>query len=145
MKGGAKMAVDSAHMCAARDDAAIRTLIARIAQLADTGDIDGYVNCFTVDAWWDMPGGPKRGRAEIRRGSDERRAAGQTGPGSATRHTVGTIAVQVDGDRAKATSYFQFFVHTETAPQLQLMGQYDDEFVRTPQGWRVENRRITLG
>jgi hypothetical protein len=55
------------------------------------------------------------------------------------------MAVDVDGDRARATSYFQFFIHTKSAPQLLLMGQYDDDFVRTPAGWRVEHRRITLG
>ena len=145
MKGGVAVAADEARSCSPADDAAIRNLIARIAHLADTGDIEEYVNCFTVDACWDMPEASARGHVEIRRGSAARRAAGKTGPGSATRHAVDTIAVDVDGARARATSYFQFFVATQTAPQLQLMGQYDDEFVRMPEGWRVAHRRITLG
>lgn len=145
MKGGGDVGADDARACTALDDAAIRTLMARIAQLADTGDVEDYVNCFTVDACWDMPGGPCRGHVEIRRGSEARRAAGKAGPGSATRHAVGTIAVDIVGDRARATSYFQFFVDTQTAPRLQLVGQYDDEFVRTPQGWRIAHRCITLG
>jgi 3-phenylpropionate/cinnamic acid dioxygenase small subunit len=120
-------------------------LIARIAHLADTGDVEDYVNCFTVDASWDMPGGPRCGHDQIRSASHERRRAGATGPGSATRHAVGTIAVDVNGDRAQATSYFQFFVHTDSAPRLQLVGQYDDTFLRTPAGWRLDHRRITLG
>jgi 3-phenylpropionate/cinnamic acid dioxygenase small subunit len=143
MKGGVIVVGDEVRR--ALDDAAIRSLIARIAHLADTGDIEDYVNCFTVDACWDMPGGPRRGRTEIRSGSQDRRAAGETGPGSATRHLVGTMAVNVEGDRARATSYFQFFIHTQTTPKLRLMGQYDDDFVRTPAGWRIEHRRITLG
>jgi 3-phenylpropionate/cinnamic acid dioxygenase small subunit len=143
MKGGVIVVGDEVRR--ALDDAAIRSLVARIAHLADTGDVEDYVDCFTADACWDMPGGPRRGHAEIRRGSQERRGAGEAGPGTATRHVVGTMAVDVDGDRARATSYFQFFVATQTAPQLQLMGQYDDEFVRIPEGWRVAHRRITLG
>lgn len=131
--------------CPALDDLAIRSLIARVAQLADTGGVDEYTRCFTGDARWDMPGDARRGRADIRTASQARRDAGQTGPGSATRHLVGTIAVEVDGDAARATSYFQFFTQTATTPQLRLIGQYDDEFVRIGARWLLDHRRITLG
>jgi 3-phenylpropionate/cinnamic acid dioxygenase small subunit len=129
----------------ALDDAAIRNLIARIAHLADTGDANCYAQCFSVDAKWDMPGAPRRGRADIAVGSQERRAAGEIGPGTATRHVVGTVSVDVHGDTARARSYFQFFTQTTTTPQLRLMGQYDDEFVRAPEGWLLNHRRITFG
>ena len=134
-----------AKRSAALDDLAIRSLIARIAQLADTGEADEYIRCFTADARWEIPGDPRRGRADIQTASQARRDAGETGPGSATRHMVGTIAVDLDGDTARATSYFQFFVHTDQAPQLSLVGQYDDRFVRTGEGWLLDQRRITLG
>jgi SnoaL-like domain len=130
---------------APRDDAAIRNLIARIAQIADTGEVDDYVHCFTPDARWEMPGAPRRGHADIRAGSQARRDSGEIGPGSATRHLVGTTVVDVDGEGARATSYFQFFVLTTTAPRLRLVGQYDDQFVRCPNGWLLDHRRITLG
>lgn len=129
----------------ALDDAEIRNLIARIAHLADTGDARQYGRCFTSDARWNMPGAPRRGRADIIAGSHQRRAAGEIGPGSATRHMVGTIAVDLHGDTARARSYFQFFAQTTTAPQLRSVGQYDDEFVRSPEGWLLDHRRITLG
>lgn len=127
------------------DDAKIRNLIARIAHLADTGDARQYGRCFTPDARWDMPGAPRRGRADIIAGSHERRVAGDIGSGSATRHMVGTISVDVHGDTARARSYFQFFAQTTTTPQLRLVGQYDDEFIRSPDGWLLDHRRITLG
>lgn len=129
----------------ALDDAAVRSLIARIAHLADAGEVEQYSLCFTADARWDMPGAPRRGRADIIAGSHERNAAGEIGPGSATRHVVGTIAVDIDGDTAHARSYFQFFTHTTTAPRLRLIGQYDDVFVRSARGWLLDHRRITLG
>lgn len=129
----------------ALDDVAIRNLIARIAQLADTGDAEEYAQCFTPDAFWEMPGAPRRGRADILAGSQARRKSGEIGPGSATRHAVGTIVVDVDGDAARARSYFQFFVQTTTTPQLRLVGQYDDQLVRSSDGWLLDHRRITLG
>jgi 3-phenylpropionate/cinnamic acid dioxygenase small subunit len=127
------------------DEVAVASLIARIAQLADDGDLDDYVQCFTEDARWDMPGAARRGRADIMAGAIERRATGGTGPGSATRHSVSTIAVSVDRDTATASAYWQFWASTTTSPVLQLMGRYDDVFRRGPAGWQLDHRVITFG
>jgi 3-phenylpropionate/cinnamic acid dioxygenase small subunit len=127
------------------DEAAISTLIARIAQLADDGELGDYVGCFTPDARWDMPGAPRRGHAQILAGGQERRATGATGPGSSTRHLVTTIALTVDGEIAQASSYWQFYAMTAASPELQAMGRYDDTFVRTDAGWRLDHRVITFG
>jgi 3-phenylpropionate/cinnamic acid dioxygenase small subunit len=124
---------------------AVASLIARIAQLADDGDLGDYVACFTEDARWDMPGAARRGRADIMTGAVERRATGGTGPGSATRHSVSTIAVSVAGDTATATAYWQFWAATTTSPQLTLMGRYDDSFRRGADGWQLDRRVITFG
>ena len=104
-------------------DAEIRTVLARIAQLADTGDLDEYLTLFTDDAVWAMPDNPaigmpaneKRGHAEIRAGAEERRASGLQGPGTDSRHVLTTIAVNVESDdRATVRSYFLFFGSTST-------------------------------
>jgi uncharacterized protein (TIGR02246 family) len=129
----------------AEDELAVRNLVARVAQYADGPDVDAYVALFTTDAVWDMPGAPRQGHAEIRAGSEERRAAGQIGPGSNTRHVVSTMAVTVDGDLAVADSVWQFYVDTNTAPKLQLMGTYHDECLRVGTEWRLARRQITIG
>ena len=129
----------------AEDELAVRNVVARVALYADGPDVDAYVDLFTPDAVWAMPGAPRRGHAEIRAGSEERRAAGQIGPGSNTRHVVSTMAVTVDGDRAVADSTWQFYVDTATAPRLQLMGTYRDELVRIGAEWRLARRQITIG
>jgi uncharacterized protein (TIGR02246 family) len=129
----------------ADDELAVRNVVARVALYADGPDVDAYVDLFTTDAVWDMPGAPRKGHAEIRAGSEERRAAGQIGPGSNTRHVVSTVAVTVDGDRAVADSYWQFYVETASSPRIQLMGAYHDELVRTTAGWKLARRSITLG
>ena len=128
------------------DELEIRSLIADVARYADSATVDEYVALFTEDAHWGMPGAPRTGSADIRAGSDARRVAGETGPGSGTRHLVTTIAVQVDGsDVATADSTWLFLVDTTASPSIKLCGTYRDRFVRTPEGWRVARRDITFG
>jgi 3-phenylpropionate/cinnamic acid dioxygenase small subunit len=135
-------------------DGEIRTVLARIAQLADGGDLDEYVTLFAEDAVWAMPENPsmgmpaseKRGRDEIRAGAEDRRASGVQGPGTQTRHVLTTTAVFVESDdRATARSYFQFYVSTGSQPTLRNMGQYDDVLVRGNDGWQLQHRTITFG
>lgn len=135
-------------------DAEIRTVLARIAQLADTGDLDEYLTLFTDDAVWAMPDNPaigmlaneKRGHAEIRAGAEERRASGLQGPGTESRHVLTTVAVNVESDdRATVRSYFLFFGSTSVQPVLRTMGQYDDVLVRSERGWQLARRTITVG
>lgn len=128
------------------DELEIRNLVARLAQLADMGDLEEYVSLFTDDAAWEMPGGPRHGQADIMAGAKERRAAGTTGPGSNTRHVISTVAVRADGtDTASSDSYWQFFGNTTTAPAVQLMGHYHDTLRRTPDGWKLARREISFG
>jgi uncharacterized protein (TIGR02246 family) len=124
----------------------IRNVIARLALLADQGDLDEYVDQFTEDSLWGFPGGSRQGRNDIRAGAEERRAGGVTGPGSNTRHVITTVSVHVDGDdTATADSYFLFYQNTTTAPTLFNMGHYHDTFTRQGDVWRLARRDITLG
>lgn len=127
------------------DDAAIRNVVARLAILADEGDLEEYVDLFTDDARWDMPGGELQGRDNLLAGAIERRAAGTVGPGSNTRHVITTQAVAVDGDEAASDSYFQFWVNTATEPSIALFGTYRDRLVRTESGWKLAHRVISFG
>jgi 3-phenylpropionate/cinnamic acid dioxygenase small subunit len=129
----------------AEDELAVRNLIALVAQRADGGDVDAYVDLFTPDARWEMPGAPRTGHDDIRAGSLARRAAGETGPGSHTRHLVTTVAVTLAGDRAEADSCWLFYVDTATEPRVRLMGTYHDEYQRTAAGWKLARRQITFG
>ncbi len=129
---------------AVADELEVRNLIARVALYADGGDVDAYVDLFAADATWAMPGAPRHGHDDIRAGSMARRAAGDIGPGSNTRHVVSNVAVTVSGDVADADSYWQFFADTDSAPRVQMMGTYRDRAVRTPRGWKISYRAITI-
>jgi uncharacterized protein (TIGR02246 family) len=131
----------------AADEADVRTVIVRLAQYADgLGSCEEYAALFTEDADWLMPGAPRHGRADILAGSIERRAAGGVGPGSNTRHVIASTAVDFPApDTAVADSYWMFFVETDTAPRLQLMGTYRDTLRRTSDGWRMARREVSYG
>jgi uncharacterized protein (TIGR02246 family) len=124
----------------------IRNVIARIAILADQGDLDEYAGQFTEDSVWDFPSAPRRGRADIRAGAAARRAERITGPGTSSRHVITTVAVTVESaDRATADSYFVFLQHTTTSPTILNMGVYHDTFVCQGQAWRLAHRQISFG
>lgn len=129
------------------DELAIRNLIARLAHLADHGeDLEEYAACFTEDAQWNLPVGSRTGRASILTGAQERRALGTVGPGSSSRHLITTIEVRVDGsDDATSDAYFVFLVGTNETPTIFNCGYYQDTWRRTPDGWRLAARDITLG
>ena len=122
----------------------LRNLVARLAQLADTGELDEYIQIFTEDASWESATlGTRRGHADILQGARERRASGVSGPGAHTLHVITTTSIQLAGDAATGQSYFLFYVNAHEAPELSIMGIYDDEFRRTPQGWKLARRVIS--
>lgn len=129
------------------DELEIRNLLARMAHEADGGDLDGYISLFTEDAVWG--GGPdfgdRRGHAAILEGARERRRTGLSGPGAHSRHIITTVEVSVDGDRASSRSNFMFATKLDGSPSLDVVGQYQDEFRRTPEGWKLVHRGIVRG
>jgi 3-phenylpropionate/cinnamic acid dioxygenase small subunit len=136
------------------DELEVRNLLARLAHLADSGDTEAYVLLLSEDVVWSMPANPaiglaaseRRGREEIARGQRERLDAGHQGPGTDTMHTVSTIAVEFDGhDRATARSTFVYWTATSSAPAPTTLGRYVDELRRTPDGWKLARRTITIG
>lgn len=64
----------------------------------------------------------------------------------ASQHLLGNEVVSVDGNRAVATCYFQaqhFLVSANGGNTYLVGGIYDDELVRTSEGWRIALRRLT--
>ena len=132
------------------DELEIRNVISRLAHLADDGDVDEYVSLFTDDGVWQVLAGgslpalpAKKGKADIKAGVLERRAAGIQGPGTHTLHTLTTTAVTVTGDRATARSYMNMMANTHTKPEVSIACIYNDEFAKQGDGWKLASRRIS--
>jgi 3-phenylpropionate/cinnamic acid dioxygenase small subunit len=130
----------------AADRSEIADQIARLAFLGDEGDLQSYHDVYTADASWLHPSGDLHGRDRIVESAQARRSSGRTGPGSGTRHVITTVSVSFSGaDEAIAESYFLAYAHTDSAPALQSMGHYHDEFRRETGGWRIARRTISPG
>jgi len=132
---------DLDRLVAERD---IRNLIARLAHLADDGDIDEYLDMWTEDSSWSGPDGIQHTGREGRRARVEaHRADGTQGPGTHARHLNTTLWVTFDDDdHARAESYYLYLRDATTEPQLKLTGRYYDQFRRTPDGWKYSGRTI---
>ena len=125
------------------DEVEIAKLLAKLAQMADDGDLNEYARLFTEDGSWTGPGGDTRtGRPDIIAGAQERRAAGIQGPGTNSFHLISNINIEVDGDAAAGKAYFHYYRNADAMPQITSMGVYRDQFRRTPEGWRMAKRVI---
>jgi SnoaL-like domain len=60
-----------------------------------------------------------------------------------TKHTLGNVTIELDGDQATARSYVTVFQQTETLPlQPIASGRYIDRFSRVDGTWRFSDRLI---
>ena len=138
----AASATETATLPAAEAEAvraACRQLVTGYAYHRDRADGRAVGALFTEDAVFDLMGDVFRGRAAIR----ERVDAGASGP--AFRHLMSTIHIEVEArDRARGVSYVTVYSAPGPLPatlaEWMAIGEYQDNFVRTPEGWKIQRR-----
>ncbi|WP_327152115.1 nuclear transport factor 2 family protein [Nocardia sp. NBC_01329] len=123
----------------------VRDFLGRCALCADEGHAEEYRNFYSEDVVWETTGTRQVGIAEVVAAAVERRRAGISGPGSHTRHVITTLTVTVDGSKAQALSYVQFYRDAHATPILELIIRYSDKLCRGDGGWKITHRRITPG
>ena len=64
-------------------------------------------------------------------------------PLDVSQHMVATHQFTIDGDRATGRCYLHA-QHVKAGEQYIVAGRYEDRFVRTPGGWRIEHRTLTV-
>lgn len=124
----------------------IQDLIARFALLCDTGRFDRVAEeIFAPDASVDYGSGVRQGRAEI-----NALFASAAGTTIATSHHISNMLVRVTGDTAWAhVRVIAFHWHGDNRSEMKNLppadqiftGGYEDELIRTPEGWRIQRRR----
>jgi hypothetical protein len=126
------------------DQAAIRDVISRCAWALDTGDVDGFVDCFCRHGAlvWDVFETTERwdGEAALRHFAQFFRAQ----PTSAGRqhHVTNTIVTATERGPV-AMSYVAVALRQSHGPHLlNVMGYYEDQFARDERGWRLAERTI---
>ena len=125
------------------DREAIRQLLAAYNVAGDRGRVDLLAATFADDGALAFSGEESHGRAAIAarlgKGAAQREAGERAGP-AVVRHHLTTSAVEIDGDKAQARTYF--IVHTEIGPDHH--GVYVDRLVRTAEGWRFVHREVRI-
>jgi 3-phenylpropionate/cinnamic acid dioxygenase small subunit len=116
----------------------IATLLARMTRLINDQDIETYLECFVEDGIFELIGMPPTvGRNEIR-------PLVSSTPGVV--HMTMDVVVLVDGDHATADSnLLSAWSRLDRANNGFLYsGRYRDELTRTPAGWKMRHRRVSL-
>lgn len=129
----------------AEDVLEIQTLKARYADAVDGGwtgtrphDADAVLELFVEDGVWD---GGEYGRGEGHAGIREYMLTGDAIMPFAFHH-ITNPRIEVDGDVARARWHVLLAVETEGQAQLHV-GIYDDEMVRTAEGWKFKRLGFT--
>lgn len=128
----------------------IRNLLAKIANLADTGTPEEYIECFSEEPTWELtaatglpiPATVITGRDNILKGVLERREANLQGPGSYTAHAISTTSINVINSSAQASSLFMYYTNINETPRLVAVGRYQDSLLRDTAGKWVLHRRV---
>ena len=117
----------------------VRAAIATYTHALDDGRTDDVVATFRPDGVSEMPG---MGRLE---GHDALRAAyARWAPRRPQRHVVAnTLVSEWTEDRAVAVSDVVFFLQTDGAWSVQMVGRYRDELYRDGDTWKFVRRALT--
>jgi hypothetical protein len=124
------------------DRLAIEDLVNLYCHNADYNPPESMRDIFIPEAVWEVPAMDLRceGIDAIVAFFTQSRA----GFGSA-RHVISNLIVQGDGDHATASCYLQVIKVDEEPKQIVSFGRYQDELVRTAEGWRLRHRLIVMG
>lgn len=118
----------------------IADVLIRYATGIDRRDWPLFRTVFTDDCELDYGEiGTWRGADEVTGFMDRAHA-----PAGHTLHRITNVATTVDGDTARARAYIDgLIMSADNSSGVSAVGFYDDELVRTADGWRIARRRFT--
>src|SRR3954469_22000575 len=121
----------------------INDLFVRYTTALDAGDVETIVACFTEDGALESPAvGVYSGRQGIR--DFAIRFARFREAGSQLRHFISNLAVQVDGDEARATCYLMNVITRNGKTELMPPGRYDCRLAKIDGAWLFHHRLVVL-
>jgi len=125
-------------MSTLEDSEDIRQLYARYCLAGDSGACEVFAQCFTEDAVVDANGHLSTGREAIRKSCEAYRPVYAANP---MRHVVTNILIDVDGDEARADSYFLLLAADEH-PGVLRTGIYRDRLRRVDGSWYLSEHIV---
>jgi hypothetical protein len=123
------------------DKLAITELVNRYCHVADYGPWQTMRDFFTEDCAFEAPA-----RGFNFQGIDALMAffESRSGVPSVGRHVISNLIIDGGGNAARATSYIQVLSPEGSPRSIKMFGRYQDEFRRTPGGWRFRRRFIEM-
>ena len=109
----------------------ILQLLDRYNHAVDRGDAEGWADTFAEGGVFDAMGQVLTGRDAL---------VGFASSVKGVRHVVVNPLVDVHGDGAHVRAYLMLYAGGAIA----MMGVYEDDLVRTPDGWRFAKRVFTV-
>ena len=120
----------------------IQELQNRYSCSIDSGQYDNLDAMFTPDATYHFVTGSTDNIEALK--STIRDALSSL---STSQHINGNQWAEIEGDRAAAGCYFTVHMYKKGLPDgehFEMGGRYDDELIRTSEGWRFSKRAITI-
>jgi 3-phenylpropionate/cinnamic acid dioxygenase small subunit len=126
------------------DHQQITAVLNRYASSIDDRDWARLRTCFTTDAVGDyVPGAPPYEGIE----AIETLCRTMLGPLDASQHLLGNYEIDLHGETAKSRCYVRA-QHVKEGCEggrlLEVAGYYRDDLVRSPDGWRIQRRQMTV-
>lgn len=124
----------------------IQSVVTRLMHSSDYGDLDEYMEYYTEDATWTRAasGEHLEGRGPILESRRQMRAFKDDHDAHDSYHMLTNILVDIadDGDHATCNSYMFVFKQCRTTPAVGVIARYEDQFRRTPHGWKLASRVV---
>lgn len=124
----------------AMDELAIRDTAARFTDAVNRSDGPALGELFTDDGEWLVPGMP----TTVGRAAAAERIEGLRTTFANLVQLMHSGHVNIDGDRATARWYLSETASSADGASFAFTGIYEDEFVRTADGWRFARRAFTF-
>ena len=143
---GQVLAADDLESLAARvrvleDREAIRALILAYGEAHDHRDYRTFADLFASNGEWVGGLGSAKGPEAIFELMDRTIGHDPKPNGSGTYHVMTNEQIEIDGDRASATTKWLYVTPGESnTPTLVFLGRYLDEFVRENGEWKFLRR-----
>ena len=122
------------------DYAEIERLYGLYNQGSDFRAAEVWLSAFAEDAVFATPAGETRGQAALRQARKER-YQGQTGD-NGRRHYNSSFVITATESGAKARAYWLVNDVSGAEPMAVSSGYYDDTFVKTATGWKIQTRTL---
>lgn len=139
---GCDAACVEARLRRMEDERAIERLLIEYGRTLDNRDFAAWSALFTEDGEWQGAQGGYKGRAQLRTSMEKifTDAAADI-PKGRNFHAMSNFIIDVQGDRATASSKFVFYKLEGSKPVAEVTGRYEDELVRVGGAWKFRKRR----